>query len=157
MGIDARSFQMQWYHDCMALCSDGTVMHIGGDDNGSKAGTGDSQTSGHGYGKHRYTGFTFTDWLMSSDCSSFNPNTYSDDKGLPTPDGECPRTMQIVNGHNTCYFVMNNGEVYASGYNGHGQMGSWHTSDRSYTERVTANDTTAVSYTHLTLPTNREV
>jgi len=142
MGIDARSFQHQWYHDCMALCSDGTVMHIGGDDNGSKAGTGDSQTGGHVYGKHRYTGFTFTDWLMSSDCSSFNPNTLSDDKGLPTPDGECPRTMQVVNGHDTAYFVMNNGEVYSAGYNGHGQMGSWHTTSRAWTERVTANDTT---------------
>ena len=88
---------------------------------------------------------------------------------MVTPDGESPKCIQWCTGHNFSIWLMNNGEVFTSGYNGHYQLGynegsSTNTTNRSYTNRVSASDTVdwlgdtiPVSYTHLTLPTNREV
>ena len=66
---------------------------------------------------------------------------------MVTPDGkQAPKCIQWCTGHNFSIWLMNNGEVYTSGYNGHYQLGyneggNTNSSNRSYTNRVSASDT----------------
>lgn len=129
-------------HADAAICSDGTCMIIGGSHSGRLA-RGYEGSRGDGKSRHTYSGFTFTDWLKSADNSYWNEDAYlptDDFKGLVTPDGKTPKIIQIAAGTNTALFLMNNGEVYASGYNGHGQLGNSETSDRKFSVRVSATD-----------------
>jgi alpha-tubulin suppressor-like RCC1 family protein len=143
MGYNNTQHQMDDYYSIMNLCTDGTVMHVGGVDRNSKFGAGDSDSGNYSNGSHKYNGFTFVDWLNSSDNSSWNVNAFTtDEDSLNTPDGETPRCIQAVECYSTGLFLFNNGEVYAAGYNGQGQMGNWNTSDYNYPQRVTAKDET---------------
>lgn len=87
-------------------------------------------------------GFTFVDWLASTDNGGTGP--------LVTPDGEAPKLIQWANqgGDTTAasggvsLWLFNNGEVYSTGYNAHGQLGVGDTTERYWPVRVTANDVT---------------
>ena len=65
---------------------------------------------------------------------------------MVTPDGKAPKCIQWCTGHNFSIWLMNNGEVYTSGYNGNYELGyneggNTNSSNRSYTNRVSASDT----------------
>jgi len=123
------------------ICSDGTVQNFGGQDVLGRSGTGaNGIATSTGLGKHQQTAFTFVDWLTSTDNASWN--TQDQTGKLPTPDGKCPKVIQIAAGYQTSLYLMNNGEVYSAGYNGQGNLGVGDTTDRYFTSRVTATDTT---------------
>ena len=87
--------------------------------------------------------FTFVDWLRSYDNQTALGLTSLTSGFLPTPDGQAPRTIQWVRSTYQSLFLMNNGEVYYSGYNSaQGQAGNSDTAARTYTSRVTNNSTT---------------
>ena len=86
--------------------------------------------------------FTFVDWLRSYDNQTSLGLTALTSGFLPTPDGQAPRCIQWVRSTYQSLFLMNNGEVYYSGYNSaQGQGGNSDTAQRSYTSRVTNNST----------------
>lgn len=131
MGENSSVFETNYAH-ATAITSDGNVMHIGDYSVTGKGGTGDQGTNS-GNSKHQYSGFTFTDWLGSTDNASWNDAATGP---LTTPDGKTPRCIQVSMGWNNALFLMNNGEVYSAGYNGHGQLGVSTTGNRYYTNRV---------------------
>lgn len=55
---------------------------------------------------------------------------------LPGFQGQPPKCIQIVAAHTFCYFLFDNGELYATGYNGHGQIGDGTTTERGIPVRV---------------------
>jgi alpha-tubulin suppressor-like RCC1 family protein len=86
--------------------------------------------------------FSFVDWLISTDNGGSGRFT--------TPDGQPPKVVQWVhNGGDTTaasggmsLWVLNNGELYASGYNAHGQLGLSDTTQRWWPTRVNSTVTT---------------
>jgi alpha-tubulin suppressor-like RCC1 family protein len=87
--------------------------------------------------------FTFVDWLRSYDNQTSLNLTGLTSGFLPTPDGQAPRCVQWIRSYAQSLFLMNNGEVYSSGYNSAtGPAGNSGTSQVSYTTRVTSNATT---------------
>jgi len=131
MGDNHVVFETNYAH-ATGITSDGNVIHIGDYTITGKGATGDQGTNS-GNSKHQYSGFTFTDWLGSTDNASWNPNATGP---LTTPDGKTPRCIQIAGGWNTSLYLFNNGEVYSAGYNGHGQLGVTTTGNRYYSNRV---------------------
>lgn len=128
-------------YNTTVINTDGTSMCIGGTDSTSKNGRGADGLGGAAQmGKHQYTNFTFVDWLTSTDQSSWQ--TQDNTGKLTTPDGKCPKVIQIATGSDTTLWLMNNGEVYSAGFNGQGQLGISNTTNYAYTNRVTATDTT---------------
>lgn len=87
------------------------------------AGMGTSSSNSIGQTGWATPGFSFVDWLASTDNGGAGP--------LTTPDGLTPKVIQWAHcGGNTTaasggnsLWLMNNGEVYATGYNDHGQLG----------------------------------
>jgi len=109
-------------------------------------GTGMGANANNNFGQSGWAtpGFTFVDWLSSTDKGGAGP--------LTTPDGQPPKLIQwacqagdttAVSG-GVSLWLFNNGEVYSSGYNAHGQLGitSGDTTERYWPIRVTANETT---------------
>lgn len=87
-------------------------------------------------------GFSFVDWLISTDNGGTGP--------LTTPDGKAPKCIQWVHqagdttgtsGGNSLW-LMNNGEVYSTGYNATGQLGIGNTTEWYHPVRVSNNDLT---------------
>lgn len=79
--------------------------------------------------------FTYVDW--------FNSTQNGGTGRMTTPDGLAPKVMQFAyGGANLSLYLMNNGEVYATGVNDQGKLGVGDTTNRYYTVRVTATDTT---------------
>lgn len=101
----------------------------------SPTGIGDA---GNGYNSYAYyqTGFLFTGWQDSTQNGGAGR--------LTTPDGEAPKVIQwIYNANGLAYWLMNNGELYAAGTAGQGQLGNnGSTTNRTYPVRVYATDTT---------------
>jgi alpha-tubulin suppressor-like RCC1 family protein len=101
------------------------------------SGTGASMLNTYGVSGWKTACFTFVDWLLSTDNGGSGTFT--------TPDGLNPRCIQWVhNGTSTSnygnsLYVMNNGELYASGYNAQGQLGvaTSDTTTRNWPVRVT--------------------
>ena len=123
-----------------AICSDGTVQNFGGYDVLGRNGLGSGLATQTGLGKHQQTAFTFVDWISSTDTSAWNT---ADQTGkLNTPDGKAPKVIQIAAGYQVALYLMNNGEVYSCGDNAQGAMGVNDTTQRTWTTRVTATDTT---------------
>jgi len=117
-----------------AICSDGNYRHEGDYMPTAKGGKYARNGSSH----FALGGFTMTGWLNSTDNASWNSNATG---RLTTPDGKAPRVMQITSAWNTAAVLMNNGEIYMSGYNGHGQLGNSNTSNRRHWIRAAADDT----------------
>ncbi len=141
MGYKMLQSQQMTGNSGMHICSDGTVQCVGGQDQNGYNGIGASGVgSNYNRGKHHYPGFTFTDWLMSGDNKSWNTLAKDVGEGLITPDGETPRVVQCIGSAHNSFFLMNNGEVYATGYNGNAQFGDRSTSDRYYPVRCAADD-----------------
>ena len=87
--------------------------------------------------------FTFVDWLRSYDNQTALGLGGLTSGYLPTPDGLAPRCIQWVRSTYQSLFVMNNGEVYYSGYNGAGGVaGNNSTTSTTFTTRVTNQQTT---------------
>lgn len=87
------------------------------------AGMGNGSANSLGQTGWATPGFSFVDWLVSSDKGGAGTMT--------TPDGQTPKVIQWAHcggdssgssGGNSLW-LMNNGEVYASGYNAQGQLG----------------------------------
>lgn len=106
------------------------------------SGMGQSANNAVGQAAWGTTGFSFVDWLISTDNGGTGP--------LTTPDGEAPRCIQWVHqgGDTTAasggfsLWLMNNGEVYSSGYSAQGQQGVGDTTERYWPVRVNNSDTT---------------
>jgi len=106
------------------------------------SGTGASMVNTYGVSGWKTPCFTFVDWLLSTDNGGSGTFT--------TPDGLSPRVIQWChNGTSTSNYgnslwVMNNGELYASGYNAQGQLGvaTGDTTTRNWPVRVTNSDLT---------------
>jgi alpha-tubulin suppressor-like RCC1 family protein len=115
------------YIDVEGNCNYGGYKHGG-------TGIGD-QTNGYtSYGFYQ-TAFLYTGWQDSTQNGGAGR--------LTTPDGEAPKVTQMVlNNNGLGYWVLNNGELYASGTGGQGQLGNSSTSTRYYPVRVDATDTT---------------
>ena len=87
--------------------------------------------------------FTFVDWLRSSDNQTALGISGLTSNFLPTPDGQAPRCTQWVRSTWQSLFLMNNGEVYYSGFNSsNGVAGNSDNTTRFYSSRVTNNSTT---------------
>lgn len=118
----------------------GNCMSTGGWGNGSSY-----NVSGRGFQggwTHQWvpSGFSFVDWMRSSQVRP-SLNIVLSNIGLPTPDGKTPRCIQWVKNYWQALFLFNNGEVYASGYNGEGSLGDNSTTNRSYPVRCTNQST----------------
>ena len=142
--------EMNWHQNYFSgnshvLCHDGGTFSHGRSQDRTGVGT---ATGNNGHSNHRTQGFTFMDWYRSADQSSWRkyasaadgtPNTSAEDWGpLTTPDGKTPQCIQIVGSESNTMWLFNNGEVYMSGYNGHGQLGINNTSARSFPVRATS-------------------
>lgn len=77
-----------------------------------------------GSGVNHWTtaGFSFVDWIRSTDVRSTIGVVLSN-VGLPTPDGRTPRCIQWARNYWMSLFLFNNGEVYAVGRQGNGELG----------------------------------
>ena len=126
------------YRTCV-LCSDGSDMWYGAGESTSCSGLGDGVAGNVETAKFMSTGFTFTNWMQSTDNRTWN---LSGTGRMTTHHGKAPRIIQVVGTYNRTYWLMDNGEVYAAGENGNYGLGNSETTDRQYTVRVTANDTT---------------
>jgi len=107
----------------------------------SGAGVGSSMNNSTRNSGFKTPCFSFVDWLLSTDNGGVGTFT--------TPDGLNPRVIQwCYNGGSGSYgnslWVMNNGELYAAGYNAQGQLGvaTSDTTTRQWPVRVTNNDLT---------------
>ncbi len=100
------------------------------------AGTGSNAANAAGASNWSTPCFSFVDWLNSTQ----NGGTGR----LTTPDGEAPKCIQWIHqgGDTTAasggnsLFLMNNGEVYSTGYNGTGQLGIGNTTEWYHPVRV---------------------
>ena len=105
------------------------------------SGTGSSMNGATRNSGYKTPCFSFVDWLSSTDNGGAGTFT--------TPDGLSPRCIQwCYNGGTNSYgnslWVMNNGELYAAGYNAQGQLGvaTSDTTSRQWPVRVTNADLT---------------
>jgi len=97
-------------------------------------GQGSSNNGYESYGWFQQS-FLFTGWQDSTQNGGSGR--------LTTPDAEAPKCIQwMYNAQQLSYFLMNNGELYASGTAGNGQLGNSSTTVRYYPVRVDATDTT---------------
>jgi alpha-tubulin suppressor-like RCC1 family protein len=87
-------------------------------------------------------GFTFIDWIRSTDVASSLGLTALSTVGLPTPDGKAPKCVQWVKSQYQSYWLFNNGEVYFSGYSANGESGDGSNTTKTYPIRVTNQSTT---------------
>jgi alpha-tubulin suppressor-like RCC1 family protein len=98
-----------------------------------KWGRSDSGSQGNGQNNYQMSlselNFAFNEWY---------------DNTLPTPDGLAPKAVQYEEGYQNNLVLFNNGEVYAWGYNGHGQGGFNSTSANQYPMRVGNNNNTTI-------------
>ena len=100
-------------------------------------GTGQNMVNTYGHSGWKTPCFSFVDWLLSTDNGGSGTFT--------TPDGLGPRVIQWVhngsstNNYGNSLWVMNNGELYSSGYNAQGQLGvaTSDTTTRNWPVRVT--------------------
>lgn len=129
----------QFGYRTAVLCSDGSDMWVGSSDSTSCSGLGEGTAGNDEPAKHMSTGFTFTNWMQSTDNRTWNMSATG---RMTTHHGKAPRIIQIVGTYNRTYWLMDNGEVYSAGENGNYGLGNSETTDRPYTIRVTANDTT---------------
>lgn len=112
----------------------------------NNAGASSYQTGGRGI-KNQWVvswqpaGFTFVDWLRSTDCQTALGISVAAGLGLPTPDGKPPRCIQWIYTQFTSYWLFNNGEVYTCGYNNYGQLGINTTANSDYPVRSTNQST----------------
>lgn len=98
-------------------------------------GTGDASQGYGSYGWYQ-SAFLFTGWQDST-------QNYGTGR-LTTPDGEAPKCIQwLTTADSMSHWLMNNGEVYGSGFNTQGQLGNSTTSATSNRAvRAYATDTT---------------
>jgi alpha-tubulin suppressor-like RCC1 family protein len=97
-------------------------------------GTGSASNGYTSYGWYQ-TAFLYTGWQDSTQ----NGGTGR----LTTPDGEAPKCVQwLYTNDDYSIWLMNNGEVYTSGFNSQGQLGNLTTSTYSHPVRSYATDTT---------------
>ncbi len=129
----------QFGYRTATICSDGSDMWVGASDSTSCSGLGEGTAGNDEPAKHMSTGFTFTNWMQSTDNRTWNMSATG---RMTTHHGKAPRIIQIVGTYNRTYWLMDNGEVYSAGENGSYGLGNSETTDRPYTIRVTANDTT---------------
>lgn len=98
----------------------GNAINLGGQPSGYR-------TTGRGilgWVQHWTTaGFSFVDWIRSTDVRSTLGVTLGATVGLPTPDGKTPRCIQWSKNYYMSLFLFNNGEVYAVGYQTVGELG----------------------------------
>jgi alpha-tubulin suppressor-like RCC1 family protein len=87
-------------------------------------------------------GFTFVDWMRSSDVLGSLGGVASASVGLPTPDGKSPKCVQWVKSQYQSYWLFNNGEVYFSGYSVAGESGDNSNAVKTWPIRVTNQSTT---------------
>ena len=125
--------------------SNGDAMRWGGNDDTGMMGTGDQMSGDGRQGRPHMTGFTNIDWRTSTDNKDVAKG-HEFTGHMVTPDAKAPKCIQWCTGHNFSIWLMNNGEVYTSGYNGHYQLGyneggNTNSSNRSYTNRVSESDT----------------
>ena len=129
----------QFGYRTATICSDGSDMWVGASDSTSCSGLGEGTAGNDEPAKHMSTGFTFTNWMQSTDNRTWNMSATG---RMTTHHGRAPRIIQIVGTYNRTYWLMDNGEVYSAGENGNYGLGNSNTTDRPYTIRVTANDST---------------
>ena len=90
-------------------------------------------------GRSRYAGFTFTDWMTSTDNKNLTATEHTG--RMVTPDGKAPNVFN-VSSTNFSFWLMNNGEVYSSGDNSAYDLGHHiavtNTTDRYYPNRVSS-------------------
>ena len=143
MGRNSREQQHNYTLGC--IHSDGDFFGHGGNNNNGQFGMGDGQSGNARRGSPKNVGFTFVDWMTSTDNKDLvKGHEYTGN--MVTPDGESPKCIQHISSSNTSWWLFNNGEVYSAGYNSHYQLGyneggNTNTSDRNYTNRVSASDT----------------
>ena len=137
MGVSHTGCADQTYRTC-TLCSDGSDMWVGSSDSTSSSGLGEGIAGNDEPAKHMSCGFTFTDWMASTDNQSWNINATG---RMTTPDGLAPKVIQVARNYNRTFWLFNNGEVYSAGENGRYELGNSETTDRPYAIRVTATDT----------------
>lgn len=88
------------------------------------------------------SGFTFVDWLRSSDLATSLGLGALPSSWLPTPDGLPPRCVQWIRSWNASAWLFNNGEVYYAGIASNGQAGTSSSTQYNVTSRVTNVGTT---------------
>ena len=91
-------------------------------------GTGGYNIAGRGIRNYCTTwqpsGFTFVDWLRSTNNQTNLGITVPAGIGLSSPDGKPPRCIQWVKSYYQSVWLFNNGEVYYSGINSTGDAGN---------------------------------
>jgi len=137
------SFERQTNYTLGVIESNGDfVAHCGNNTTG-QMGLGDGQSGNSRQGRSRYAGFTFTDWMTSTDNKNLTATEHTG--RMVTPDGKAPKCIQHVSSTNASFWLFNNGEVYASGDNSTYDLGHHiavtNTTDRYYPNRVSADDT----------------
>ena len=95
-----------------------------------------------GYGMNTLT-FPMYDYWRSTSAGGSGVHT--------TPDNSIPRAIQWEKSHDRNLVLMNNGEVYAWGSNGTGQLGDGSTTNRSFPVRVGGTNTAVYNSTAPTI------
>ena len=137
--------EMSQHYSLGVIMSNGDAMRWGGNDDTGMMGTGDQMSGDGRQGRPHMTGFTNIDWRTSTDNKDIAKG-HEFTGHMVTPKAKAPKCIQWCTGHNFSIWLMDNGEVYTSGYNGHYQLGyneggNTNSSNRSYTNRVSASDT----------------
>ena len=97
-------------------------------------------------------GFSFIDWLRSTDNRTSLGIVGLTNIGLPTPDGKPPRCIQWIKTSYYSIWLFNNGEVYTSGYNVTGQSGTNVASGTNLTYPQRCTNQSNLGYLNETLP-----
>lgn len=131
------------YRNFEYISSDGRVCGLGAGTSGNNAG----MNGGSGVTSYITNHpFYFMEWWKSREA------VYADGSQLPRFEqgnmpgyghnrlinrgGEVPKCIQIEKGYSWTYYVFDNGEVWAIGYNGNGELGMGTTTDRNRAVRV---------------------
>ena len=109
------SYERQTNYTMGVIESNGDFVGHGGNNTNGQMGFGDAMEGNSRMGRSRYAGFTFTDWMTSTDNKNLTATEHTG--RMVTPYGKAPKCIQHVSSTNASFWLMNNGEVYSSGDN----------------------------------------